>query len=192
MSAQVSMPDSEPIAAGATLLPSIRGGTHTPSFLQQLYQCVAVGGLAMASYFFFSNFVLQTVQITGASMAPTLRNAERCILNRWVYYVRAPGRNDLVVLRDPIETGYAVKRIIATPGDTVYLKGGDIFVNGRKLHEPYLPPGTPTYPYLHWNEQLFRCGENEYFVLGDNRLDSADSRTYGPVSRGSLLGVLMH
>jgi len=162
-----------------------------PSLVQQLYQCLSVGLLALASYFFVSHFVLQTVRVVGVSMLPTLYDSQQYVLNHWVYHFRAPKQNDVVVLRDPVEHGYAVKRIIAGEGDRVVLKDGRVFVNGRRLKEPYLAPGMPTFPYGTANEQSFALGKDRYFVLGDNRKNSADSRTYGPVPRQSILGLIV-
>ena len=124
-------------------------------------------------------------------MVPTLRDSEHYLLNRWVYVIRAPHRSDVVVLRDPLDNSYAVKRIVGTSGDLVFLRGGNVYLNGRKLEEPYLPKGTPTYCFAPVKEQLIKCGENQYFVMGDNRKNSTDSRTYGLVSRDRILGMLV-
>ncbi len=164
---------------------------HTPSFLQQIYQCLSVAALAMGSYFVISHFVLQTVQVVGVSMVPTLYDSQQYVLNRWVYYFHSPNRNDVVVLRDPIDKGYAVKRIIGTSGDEICLKDGKVYVNGKQLEEPYLARGTPTFPYSRGNECSITLGKDQFFVLGDNRKNSADSRSYGPVSRQSILGMIV-
>src|SRR6266436_5877006 len=164
---------------------------NPPSFLQQIYQFLSISALALASYFVISHFVLQSVQVVGESMVPTLQDSEHYLLNRWIYVVRTPRRSDVVVIRDPLDNSYAVKRIIGAAGDLVYLRGGNVYVNGRILVEPYLSRGTPTYTYSGVKEQLIKCGNNEYFVLGDNRKNSTDSRTYGLVSRDRILGMLM-
>src|SRR5262249_35698939 len=150
--------------------------SKSPSFAQQVYQCLAVAALALASYFVISHFVLQSVEVVGVSMLPTLTDSQKYLLNRWIYFVRAPRRNDIVVIRDPVDNGFSVKRIIAAAGDTISLRHGKVYVNGRKLDEPYLAPGMPTFPYSSLNEQDIRCGKDQYFVLGDNRKNSADSR----------------
>ena len=182
---------SRSIAAGNALLPAVsKPIPKPPSLLQQLYQFLSIGALAVASYFVVSHFVLQSVQVVGESMVPTLRDSEHYLLNRWVYVIRAPHRSDVVVLRDPLDNSYAVKRIIGASGDLVFLRGGNVYVNGRKLDEPYLPKGTPTYS-LAVKEQLIKCGDNQYFVMGDNRKNSTDSRTYGLVSRDRILGMLV-
>jgi len=124
-------------------------------------------------------------------MVPTLYDSQQYLLNRWVYHFRAPRRTDVVVLKDPEDKGFAVKRIIAAAGDRVDLRAGKVYVNGTRLNEPYLLPNTPTFPYLSQNEQSVMLGKDQFFVLGDNRNNSADSRTYGPVSRQSILGLII-
>jgi signal peptidase I len=162
------------------------------SVLQQVCQSLLVAAMALVSYFIASHFLLQSVTVVGGSMSPTLQDTQRYLLNRWIFLCRAPRHNDVVVLRDLIDNSYAVKRIVGEPGDTIYLKAGKLYLNGKQLEEPYLPAGMPTFTSSQFNEQLFRCGKDEYFVLGDNRMNSADSRTYGPVPRGNLLGLIIH
>jgi signal peptidase I len=147
--------------------------------------------LSYGAFQFTTHFVLQSVQVVGASMTPTLHDSERYILNRWVYHMREPKPTDIVVLRDPVDNCYAVKRIVARQGDSVYVKGGHLYINGKLLEEPYLPNGTLTFAGPHCREQLWICGVNQYFVLGDNRNNSADSRIYGAVPRESILGLVM-
>ena len=147
--------------------------------------------MAVVSYFVISHFFLQSVKIVGRSMVPTLCDSQHYLLNRWIYYVRSPRQSDIVVLRDPSDNGYSVKRVIAAPGDSVYLKDGNVYVNGSKLTETYLAPGTPTFTDSKYRDQLILCGKGQFFVLGDNRLNSIDSRTYGPVPRTNILGPIV-
>jgi signal peptidase I len=168
-----------------------RGLAWGRSLLKQLFGCVLVAVLAFGSFQFFTHYVIQSVQVVGASMSPTLHDSERYVLNRWVYHVREPQLRDIVVLRDPVDNGYAIKRIVARQGDAVHLKGGKIFVNGKLLEEPYLPAGTPTFPNPNYREQFLVCGVDKYFVLGDNRNNSADSRIYGAVPRQNILGLVV-
>ena len=94
------------------------------SFLKQLVQCVLVAALATASYFLISRYILQSVQVAGASMWPTLHDSDQYFLNRWVYDLRAPRRGEIVVLKDPTDGAYCVKRVVALPGEAVYFKNG--------------------------------------------------------------------
>src|SRR5208337_4924212 len=80
--------------------------------LRQVFTALAIGALAVGSYLLITRFVLQSVEVVGVSMMPTLRNSERYLLNRWIFHVRDPRPGDIVVLRDPVDHGYAVKRVI--------------------------------------------------------------------------------
>lgn len=147
--------------------------------------CVLLGSLL--SYFIITRFVLMSVQIRGSSMSPTLRDGERYILYRAPYLWRAPRQGEIVVLRDPEDNDLSIKRVIGLPFDVVQVKRDGIYVNGIRLSEPYLSSNAPAF-----NEPgpLVHLGENDYFVLGDNRKRSADSRVYGPVPRKSILGLI--
>jgi len=154
-------------------------------------QWAAIVVLAAACYFLISHFFLQSVKVVGISMVPTLQDSQRYLLNRWVLFFRAPHRDDIVVLRDPSDNGFSVKRIVAVAGDSIQLNHGHVFVNGRQLDEPYLAQATSTFPSPTNERQTFRCSTNEFFVLGDNRPRSIDSRVYGPVPRGNILGLII-
>jgi len=166
---------------------------HRPWFRHlttQLLTCALILGLAYATFQLVTHYVLQAVEVVGVSMAPTLHDSERYVMNRLVYRFREPRPTDIVVLRDPSDNGYAIKRIVAKQGDLVYVKDGHLFVNGKLLDEPYLPERTPTYAAPKFREQMWVCGVNQYFVLGDNRNNSADSRVYGTVPRQNILGLV--
>jgi len=154
-------------------------------------QCFLIAGLAYGAFVLITHFVIQSVEVVGNSMAPTLENSGRYVLNRWVYLVREPQPADIVVLLEPDDHSYAVKRIIAREGDSVHLKDGKVIVNGRPLDEPYLAPGTLTYAKPTAKEQFEICGKDNYFVMGDNRQNSHDSRIFGCVPRQNILGVII-
>lgn len=160
------------------------------SLLKQLLNGALILGLAYGTFQFVTHYLLQVIEVVGVSMAPTLHDSQRYVMNRWIFHFRAPRPTDIVVLRDPSDNGYAIKRIVAQQGDTVYVKDGHLFVNGQQLVEPYLPEHTPTYPAPRVREQMWICGVNQYFVLGDNRNNSADSRIYGAVPRENILGLV--
>ena len=184
--------EPEQIAAAPALSPSkVKNPNRLLAFLKQAFQFAVVASLSFASYFVISHYVLQSVKVVGRSMVPTLFDSQHYLLNRWIYHFHAPRHSDIVVLRDPSDNGFSVKRVIATPGDSLYIKDGDVYVNGCKLNENYLAPGTPTFTDSKYRDQLILCGKDQFYVLGDNRLNSIDSRVYGPVPRGNILGPIV-
>jgi signal peptidase I len=128
--------------------------------------------------------------IQGRSMTPTLLDGERYFLNRWRYIFVAPKRGEVVVIKDPGHGDYAVKRIVARPFDWLNLKDGLVYVNGKRLEEPYLPVNTRT-EVPDRAEKWIQLGREQYFVLGDNRSNSEDSRYYGVIRRQNILGLLI-
>jgi signal peptidase I len=189
MQADLQATETESVSIPATV-PSRKKPPGAGPF-KQLLQGMAALILGLASYYVISHFFVQSVQVVGSSMAPTLHNSDFCLLNRWVYHFREPRAADIVVLRDPSVGCFSVKRIVGMAGDSIYLKNGDVFLNGKKLVEPYLPQGIRTYASGEFKDQLIVCGKDQYFLLGDNRMNSADSRMYGPVPRANILGMLV-
>jgi signal peptidase I len=116
--------------------------------------------------------------VDGSSMAPTYQSEAR------VYTVplTTPVARGDIVLVDDGKKEYALKRVVGMPWERVQLWRGYVFINGKMLMEPYLPKYTFTFPDEHNEKMFFHLGDDEYFVLGDNRLVSADSRAYGPVA----------
>src|SRR3954471_878382 len=126
-----TIPTTEPLTGSLT---STR--RKTPQWFKQIFQALVAAGLAILSYYLISHYLVQSVQVVGTSMVPTLRNSEHYLLNRWVYHFRTPQRYDIVVIRDPKVDCFSVKRIIGLPGDRIDLKGGAVFLNGKQLQEP--------------------------------------------------------
>lgn len=154
----------------------------------------SVAGLLMLcalSYWLTTHLIFQSVQVVGPSMSPTLMNSGYYWLDRLAYLVGEPHRGDIVAIKDPRDGGLDVKRIIATPGQSLYLDHGRVYLNGRLLREAYLLPGTPTYAYERSEDEFFCLGRDQYFVMGDNRKNSSDSRTFGPIRRRNILGKVL-
>jgi signal peptidase I len=187
----VQPPNPEPIPANSIANSQATEPKRGESLFRQLFQCLIVACLGLASYYLISTYLVQSVKVVGSSMLPTLHDSDHYLLNRWVYHFRSPSRQDIVVIRDPSAKCFSVKRIIGVGGDSVVLKDGAVYVNGAKLQEPYLSDGTPTYACGKVQEQLITCGKDQFFLLGDNRMNSADSRIYGPVSRQNILGMIV-
>jgi signal peptidase I len=128
-------------------------------------------------------FVGSVYVVEGTSMAPTYPPGTHL----YGAPISIPLERGDVVLLDDGKEDYAVKRIIGLPGETVQLWRGQVFINKQMLMEPYLPAHTYTYPTERVRRgAMVSLGEEEYFVLGDNRLLSADSRMYGPVKRSQI------
>lgn len=186
----------EDIAAPASPAVLNRPFGRVPKFdftalLQQSGRCFLIGLLCVVNYLIITHFLVQSMEVVGTSMVPTLRDNGYYLVNRWVLRSRDPQRNDVAVIRDPEDHGLSVKRVIAVAGDSILFKDGKVFVNGKELNEPYLLPNTPTFMYAHTHGEFITCGKGQYFVLGDNRPVSIDSRAYGPVPRENFLGLVM-
>ncbi len=108
--------------------------------MRQCWALIVVAALATLSYLLITRFIIQSVQVQGPSMYPTLTDSGRYWLSRLSYLVNEPRQNDIVALKDPRDNTLEVKRIIATPRQSVYLKAGQVYVNGQLLKEPYLCP----------------------------------------------------
>ena len=132
------------------------------------------------------HFYFATISIVeGQSMEPNFHTGEFMIADRWHYTIGSPQRGDPVILRfpgDPEHTKY-IKRVVGLPGETVEIRNGLIYVNGEKLPEPYLPPGIYTSPDLKKELQ-----GDDYFLLGDNRANSSDSRVWGICPKRDIIG----
>jgi signal peptidase I len=145
-------------------------------------------------------YVVQSFYIPSGSMLPTLQVGDRIIVDKLSYHLHDIHRGDIVVFaRPPLEDqAYAdlVKRVIGLPGETISSRDGQVYINGKLLAEPWLPkvdqgvtgtlPGDP-------NEQFNLPGPvkipaGEYFVMGDNRTDSEDSRFFGPIPGSLIVG----
>ncbi len=128
-------------------------------------------------------FVVQAFYIPSGSMEPTLQPGDRIFVNKFIYRFREPERQEIIVFRYPVHPQQKfVKRIIGLPGDKVKISNGQVYVNGDLLAEPYLKEHSYSdYP-------LTEIPAGHYFVLGDNRNNSQDSRFWGFVPRENILG----
>ena len=160
-------------------------------FFRQCWALIILAILGTLSYLLISRFIGQFVQVQGSSMYPTLTDSGHYWLNRFSYVISEPRQNDIVALKDPRDNMLEVKRIIAMPGQSVYLKDGRVYVNGKLLSEPYLLANTPTYAYERNVSEFTIIGNDKFFVLGDNRNNSTDSRTFGAVPRHNIIGKLI-
>ena len=134
-------------------------------------------------------FIGFRIKVVGASMSPTLESGEEILVNRFRYKIFSPKQNDLIVFlpNGNEKSHYYIKRVIACPGDKVQIKDGVVYVNGKKFDEKVAVANIEN-PLLAENE--ITVGEDEYFVLGDNRNNSEDSRlaNIGNVKKSYIIG----
>jgi signal peptidase I len=130
-------------------------------------------------------FLYQPVKVEGTSMAPLLSDQERIFINKFVYRFEPVQRGDVVVFWYPLDrTKSFIKRVIGLPGETVEIRDGVVFVNGKMLTERYVPA---QYEDL-TDYGPVRVPRNSFFVMGDHRISSNDSRVFGPVPRQYIYG----
>ena len=159
-------------------------GSHIIDFIETL---VVFGAIFALIYL----FVAQFHKVSGNSMFPTMHNGDYLITEKVSYKLNNPKKEDIIVLKNPKdESQDFIKRIIALPGDTVKIENNKVFVNGGAKEETYLPPDTPTKggTYLPTNGAPITMGVNQYFVIGDNRNHSSDSREWGPITKEEIVG----
>ncbi len=146
-------------------------------------------------------FVVQTFFIPSGSMEPTLQVGDRILVNKLSYHLHSVGRGDIVVFSRPPtencggpEVNDLVKRVIGLPGDVVSLARGYVYIDGKRLNESWLPTSqqgiTVAGPPGNSSNlaHAYRIPANNYFVMGDNRTDSCDSRYWGPINRSLIVG----
>lgn len=152
-------------------------------------KAIGIGVIVLAAILIVMMFVGMRSIVDGMSMYPTLEDHEHVIVDKLIYKRKEPQRFDIIIFEAPISnTGYFIKRIIGLPGENVQIDyGGNIYINGELLEESYgyetiIDPGRAVVP--------IEIGEDEYFVMGDNRNHSEDSRfeAVGNVSKDIILG----
>src|SRR5215469_8330532 len=141
--------------------------------------------LSVGISLFIILFVYQPVKVEGGSMEPGLQDQERIFINKLAYKLENIQRGDIVVFRYPRDPRKSfIKRVIAVPGDKVRISSGRVYVNDKRLAEPYVPSDymdAKSYP-----ETILP--PNYYFMMGDHRSMSNDSREFGPVHRSYIYG----
>ena len=167
-------------------VPAARASTAS-SLLRELAEVVV---LAVILYFGIS-FAVQTVHVEGLSMFATLDDNDYLIANKIDYRLHAPQRGDIIILRPPTDNSKDfIKRVIALPGERLLIRDGIVYINGHKLDEPYLPEAWTV--MSNWPPDGSVSGKvvpaNQYFVMGDNRNRSQDSRSFGFISRDRIDG----
>jgi len=137
--------------------------------------------LLTAIIFLIVNAATGRFLIQSVSMQPSLREGERVVVDKVSYLFRPPARGDIVVLDLQGEPEDLIKRVVGLPGETIEIKDGSALIDGRLLEEPYAQPSLGAIAAR-------QLGSDEYFVMGDNRVNSKDSRSFGPIRREDIVG----
>lgn len=171
-------------------------GDKQASTTRTILEYVVLAVVAISVALLIQAFLVKPYRIPSESMEDTLLIGDRVLVDRISWRFSDPARGDIVVFHPPFAGPVLIKRIIGMPGDEISLAGDVVRVNGQALSEPYVRrvdgAPVPTEPFdngLPWAlQQPYVVPQGSYFVMGDNRVDSGDSREFGPVSRGQLVG----
>lgn len=157
-----------------------------------VWEFVKVAAISLAIIIPVRYFLIQPFYVKGASMEPNFHDREYLIIDEISYRFNEPQRGEIIVFRYPLDPQeYFIKRIIGLPGESVQIKDGEVVIYndeypaGLVLEEDYLDDDLKTYSA---NEDKVILGPKDYFVLGDNRNASKDSRVFGPLSKTYITG----
>jgi len=149
-----------------------------------VWEFIKVVVISVAIVLPIRTYIAQPFIVSGASMEPNFHNGEYLIIDELTYELRLPERGEVVVFRYPLNPSeFFIKRVIGLPGEKVEIKNGKITINGLELAEPYLLANLETAPNV-----KMELTENQYFVLGDNRPHSSDSRFWGALPKEKIMG----
>lgn len=133
--------------------------------------------------FLIIRLAVESFRVDGDSMEPGLRNNEYVLVDEAAYLFQAPQRGDVIVFHYPLDTRKDfIKRIIGVPGDTVQTTSTSVIVDGHAISEPYI-----SQPF-NFDNNMWKLGADQFFVMGDNRDNSLDSRVWGPLQRNYIVG----
>lgn len=139
--------------------------------------------LTLLIYVLIRTFLIENYRVVGHSMVPTLEDSQFLVVNKLDYRLREPRRGDIVVFFDPRNADRKlIKRIIGLPGELVETRGGQVFVDGEPLNEPYIQNRAG------YSKPPAQVPEGNYYVLGDNRANSSDSHNWGTLPEAKIVG----
>lgn len=159
--------------------------------LKSILEWVFIIALAFGISLVINKYVVETTEVVGDSMYPYLVEGDRLLVNKIAYAFSSPKRGDVIVFDPEIDDKSFVKRVIALPGETINIKEGQVLINDVPIEETYLN-GMLTYSNITPKNMPYVLGDDEYFVMGDNREVSYDSRAYeiGTITKSKIKGKL--
>ena len=144
---------------------------------------------AIGIFFFVYLLIMRPHKISGVSMSPNYPDSEYLLTEKVSYYKSPPKRGDVVVFTPPVSSDDYIKRVIALPGENVSIKGGRVYINSELLKEDYLASDVYTQGGSFLQEgQTYKVPDGEFFIMGDNRAHSYDSRSFGPIKKNVISG----
>ncbi len=157
-------------------------GSETGYLIREILESVIV---AVLLAFIIRFFLFQPFYIPSGSMEPTLKKGDRIVVNKLTYRLGEPKRGDIIVFKYPVNPKRDfIKRLIGLPGETIEVKDSKVYIDGKVLEQPFLPKKF-TY---NSNFGPVKIPENEYFMMGDNRNNSEDSRYWGTLPDENIIG----
>ena len=153
-------------------------------FKKWLWEMVDSIAIALILAFLIRTFIIQPFYIPSGSMYPNLQPNDKVLVNKFIYYFAEPKRGEIMVFHYPLDTKKDyIKRIVGLENGTVEVKDSQVYINGKVLNEPYLPQGLE-----YGNFGPFKVPAGNYFMMGDNRPDSQDSRYWGSLDKKLIIG----
>ena len=163
------------------------------AILKELFDYLKLIVFVVVAVLVINNFVIVNALIPSESMETTIMTGDRLFGNRLAYTFGEPGRGDIIIFKYPVdEKQLFIKRVIGLPGDTVKITDGKVYINGSEtpIDEPYLMESPELSIPLN-EDVVYKVPQGSYFVMGDNRNHSSDSRVWGYVSENLILGEAM-
>lgn len=186
---------STDVAASSNTEAPVEDEATAKKFVKKVGNIVVILVTAFVLAYLIRAFVFTPYEIPSGSMLDTIQIEDKVISERLSYYVSDPKPGDIVTFEDPQQPGRTlIKRVIATEGQTIDFQDGNVYVDGVKIDEPYLKDGSYTEPLYEHPEGMghitypYTVPEGHVWVMGDNRLESADSRYFGPVATDTVSG----
>jgi signal peptidase I len=197
----VSGDPGAPGTAGEHGVPGEPGASTTPRWRRWrrvLFETAVIAAVALLLAGLVRTFVFQIFSIPSTSMVPTLDVGDRIVVEKLFFSPSDVHEGDIVVFSHPPldQCGVSqeedlVKRVIGLPGQTIYSQGNTIYINGKPLAEPYLPRYDPLGKPIASRQHPYKVPPGDFYVMGDNREISCDSRYWGPITGSSIVGKVI-